>query len=134
MSSTDQGGGEAADWHPGALRCYYSSLGETGEFAMLRYRLAVGLFAAGVLLSTAASAWAFSQQIVSPDGGNYSFGDADKQPTSSDDHSASQGAKPFGSNGPVVQFGIQQGPVSTFGQSNRYNTPDPYYGSLKNGN
>ena len=101
---------------------------------MLRCRLAVGLFAAGVLLSTAASAWAFSQQIVSPDGGNYSFDDTAKQPTTSDNNSSSQGAKPFGSNGPVMQFGIQQGPMSTFGQSNRYNTPDPYYRSLQNGN
>jgi hypothetical protein len=101
---------------------------------MLRYRLAFGLFAAGILLSTAASAWAFSQQIVSPDGGNYSFGDPDKQPTTSDNKSSSQGAKPFGSNGPAVQFGIQQGPMSTLGQSNRYNTPDPYYRSLQNGN
>jgi hypothetical protein len=55
---------------------------------MLRYRLAFGLFAAGILLSTAASAWAFSQQIVSPDGGNYSFGDSDKQPTTSDKNSS----------------------------------------------
>src|SRR5215469_9101472 len=35
--------------------------------------------------------------------------------------------------GPTVQFGIQQGPMSTFGQSNRYNTtPDPYFRSLQN--
>ena len=102
---------------------------------MLRYRLGFGLFAAGILLSSGASAWAFSQQIVSPNGGNYSFGDPDKQPTTSDNNSSSQGAKPFGSNGPVMQFGIQQGPMSTFGQSNRYNTPaDPYYRSLQNGN
>jgi len=101
---------------------------------MLRYRLGFGLFAAGILLSSGASAWAFSQQIVSPNGGNYSFGDPDKQPTTSDNNSSSQGAKPFGSNGPVMQFGIQQGPISTFGQSNRYNTPDPYYRSLQNGN
>ena len=101
---------------------------------MLRYRLGFGLFAAGILLSSGASAWAFSQQIVSPNGGNYSFGDPDKQPTTSDNNSSGQGAKPFGSNGPVMQFGIQQGPMSTFGQSNRYNTPDPYYRSLQNGN
>ena len=101
---------------------------------MLRYRLGFGLFAAGILLSSGASAWAFSQQIVSPNGGNYSFGDPDKQPTTSDNNSSSQGAKPLGSNGPVMQFGIQQGPMRTFGQSNRYNTPDPYYRSLQNGN
>jgi hypothetical protein len=100
---------------------------------MLGYRLAFGLFAAGILLWTAASAWAFSQQIVSPDGGNYSFGDPDKLPTTSNKNSSSQGAQPLG-NGLSVQFGVQQGSTNTFGQSNRYNTPDPYYQTLHNGN
>src|SRR5215469_16857442 len=95
-------------------------------------RLALGLFAAGVVLFTAASAWAFTRENVSPDGGNYSFGDPDKQPTTSDNNSSSQSTRPFGSSGPVVQFGIQQG--TGFGQSNRYNTPDPYYRSLLKGN
>ena len=95
-------------------------------------RLAAGLFAASLVLLTAASAWAFSRENVSPDGGNYSFGDPDKQPTTSDGKSSSQGTKPFGSSGPVVQFGVQQG--GTFGQSNRYTTPDPYFRSLQNGN
>jgi hypothetical protein len=71
---------------------------------------------------------------VLPDGGNYSFGDPDKLPTTSNKNSSSQGAQPFGSNGPSVQFGVQQGSTSTFGQSNRYNTPDPYYQTLHNGN
>ena len=98
-------------------------------------RLALGLFAAGVVLFTAASAWAFSrEENVSPDGGNYSFGDPDKQPTTSNNNSSSQSTRPFGSSGPTVQFHVQQGPMSTFGQSNRYNTPDPYYRSLQNGN
>jgi hypothetical protein len=93
-------------------------------------RAAVGLFAAGLVLFTASSAWAFSRETVSPDGGNYSFGDPDKPPTTSNNNSSSQSARPFGSGGPVVQFGVQQG-SSTFGQSNRYDTPDPYYRSLK---
>ena len=97
-------------------------------------RLVVGLFAAGVVLFTAASAWAFSRENVSPDGGNYSFGYPDKQPTTSNNNSSSQSSRPFGSSGPTVQFHVQQGPMSTFGQSNRYNTPDPYYRSLQNGN
>jgi hypothetical protein len=95
-------------------------------------RLTTGLLAASLVLLTAASAWAFSRENVSPDGGNYSFGDPDKQPTNSNDKSSSQGTKPFGSSGPVVQFGVQQG--STFCQSNRYTTPDPYFRSLQNGN
>jgi hypothetical protein len=95
----------------------------------------LGLFAAGILSLNVTSAWAFSQQIVSPDGGNYSFGDPDKQPTTSNNQSSSQAIRPFGSSGPVVQFGIQQGPMSTFGRSNGYNsTPDPYFRPLTNGN
>jgi hypothetical protein len=96
--------------------------------------MAVGLLAASLVLLTAASAWAFSRENVLPDGGNYSFGDPDKQPTTSDNHSSSQSNRPFGPSGPVVQFGVQQGPISTFGQSDRYRTPDPYYRSLQNGN
>jgi hypothetical protein len=107
-----------------------SELGDRGSFEEMGM-IRLGLFAAGILLLTATFAWAFSQQIVSPDGGNYSFGDPDKRPTTS---SSSQGTRPFGSSGPTVQFGVQQGPMSTFGQSNRYNTtPDPYFRSLQNG-
>lgn len=95
-------------------------------------RLSVGLFAASMVLLTAASAWAFTRENVLPDGGNYSFGDPDNKPTKSDNGTSSQGTRPFGSSGPVVQFGVQQG--STFGQSNRYNTPDPYFQPLRSGN
>jgi len=104
---------------------------------LMQLRLAVGLFAAGILSLTVASAWAFSQQTVSPaDGGNYNFGDPDKQLTDPDNNNSGQGTRPFGSNGPVVQFGVQQGAVTTFGRTNGYNTstPDPYYRSLTNGN
>src|SRR5215831_16560486 len=98
-------------------------MGETMTMQFTGPRLAVGLFAAGLVLLTTGSAWAFSRENVLPDGGNYSFGDPDKQPTTSDSHSSSQSTRPFGSSGPVVQFGVQQG--TGFGQSNRYNTPDP---------
>jgi len=40
--------------------------------------LALSLFATGLFLLSAASAWAFTRENVSPDGGNYSFGDPDK--------------------------------------------------------
>lgn len=96
----------------------------------IRLGVTVGLFAAGILSFSAASAWAFSRETVSPDGGNYSFGDPDKQVTSPDNGNSSQSSRPFGSNGPTVQFGVHQGPVTTFGQGNRYGTPDPYFGSL----
>lgn len=92
---------------------------------------AVGLIAAGIVSLTAVSAWAFTRENVSPDGGNYSFSDPDSKLTSPDNQNSGQGTRPFGSNGPTVQFGVQQGPVSSFGQSNRYTPPDPYFGALK---
>jgi hypothetical protein len=103
---------------------------------LMQLRLAVGLFAAGILTSTVDCAWAFSQQNVLPGGdGNYNFGDPDKHLTGPDDNNSDQGVRPFGSNGPVVQFGVQQNPSTTFGRSNGYNTtPDPYYRPLFNGN
>jgi hypothetical protein len=53
-------------------------LGEMGGIKMLRYRLA--LVAAGILLLTAPSAWAFSQQNAGSGGdGNSSFTDPDDQ-------------------------------------------------------
>src|SRR5215472_7063173 len=45
---------------------------------LMQLRLAVGLFVAGILALTTVCAWAFSQQTVSPNGGNYDFGDPDK--------------------------------------------------------
>jgi hypothetical protein len=102
---------------------------------LIQLRLAVGLCAAGILTLTVASAWAFSQQTVSPtDGGNYNFGDPDKQIADPDNSNSGQGARPFGSSGPTVQFGVQQNPSAVFGRGNGYNsTPDPYFRPL-NGN
>jgi hypothetical protein len=100
---------------------------------MLRYRLVVGLFAAGVLLLTGASAWAFSLQSTGSGDSSSSFTDPDKQITGN----FVQGVRPFGSNGPSTQFGVQQqGTLIPFGGGNRYNSspPDPYYGALRNGN
>ncbi len=100
----------------------------------MRPGLALGLFAAGLSAAislTAVPALAFTRENVSPDGGNYSFDDPDSKLTSPDNQKSGQGTRPFGSNGPTVQFGVQQGPVSSFGQSNRYTPPDPYFGALK---
>jgi hypothetical protein len=88
---------------------------------------ATALFAAAAVSLTAASAFAFTQETVRPDAnGNYEFTEPNTQTTNSN-----QGTRPFGSNGPTVQFGIQQGPVSPFGRSqgNGYDrsTPDPYF-------
>jgi hypothetical protein len=97
----------------------------------MRPGLVAGLFAAGTVSLTAVSAFAFTRENVSPDGGNYSFGDPDSKLTTPDNQNSGQGARPFGSNGPTVQFGVQQGPVSSFGQSNRSQMPDPYFAPLK---
>ena len=98
----------------------------------IRLGFTAGLFAAGIVTSTALSAWAFTRENGSADGGNYSFGDPDQKTTSPDSQNSSQGSRPFGSNGPTVQFGVQQGqgPLNTFGQSNRYTMPDSYFGRL----
>ncbi len=96
----------------------------------MRLGLMTGLFAASVVSLTAVSAWAFTRENVAPDGGNYSFGDPDEKQTSPSNQNSSQGTQPFGSSGPTVQFGVQQGQFSTFGQSNRYTMPDPYFGRL----
>jgi hypothetical protein len=95
---------------------------------------AVVVLTAGAVSLTAASAWAFSKESVSPSGnGNATFSDPDDQITTS-----GQGAHPFGLNGPTVQFGAQQGPsTTTFGhfQGDGYKAspPDPYFRPL-NGN
>ena len=103
---------------------------------LVQLRIAVGVFAAGILSLTVAAAWAFNLQNVSPGGGgNSTFTDPDDQLTDSNNHNSGQGVRPFGSNGPMLQFGIQQGPLTPFGRGGGYSsTPDPYYGSLRNGN
>jgi hypothetical protein len=94
---------------------------------------AVALFAAAVVASTAHSAWAFSQETLRPSAGSSStFADPDDQVTNS-----RQGAQPFGPSGPVVQFGVQQGPLTPFGRfqgNDNASPPDPYYRPLGNGN
>ncbi len=95
----------------------------------------VALIAAAAVSLSAASAWAFSQQNQQTGvTGNSNFADPDDQFTN-----AGQGAHLFGPNGPTVQFGVQQGPVSPFGgfqDNDHYNgsPPDPYYRPLGNGN
>ncbi len=99
---------------------------------------AVALIAATAVSLTAASAWAFSQENLGAGGaGNSTFADPDDQFTNS-----AQGAHPFGPSGPVVQFGVQQGPLTPFGrfQGDGYNAspqdslPDRYSRPLGNGN
>jgi hypothetical protein len=99
-------------------------------------RLAVGLLAAGILSLTAASAWAFSQTMVSPGGGYSTLTDSDEKSTDPNNRNTGPGVRPLGSNGPTVQFGVQQGSPSGFGWGSSHNAtpPDPYYRGLLNGN
>jgi hypothetical protein len=69
---------------------------------MLRYRLA--LVAAGILLLTAPSAWAFSPQNGAGGDGNSSFTDPDDQIT----NNFAQGVQRLDSPEQSMQLGVQQ--------------------------
>jgi hypothetical protein len=101
---------------------------------MRPYRLAFGLFAAGVLLLSAASAWAFSQQGTSSGGdGNSTFTDPAEQLTGPEQPIDSlKSVRPFDANGPAMRFGVQQqGTLIPFGDGNA-SAPAPYYRPLRN--
>jgi hypothetical protein len=93
------------------------------------------LFGVAVLSLSAASARAFSQQSLGTgQNGNSGFADPDDQV-----RNFGRGAQPFGQNGPSVQFGVHQGPLTPFGhfQGSGFNNgpmPDPYSRPLGNGN
>jgi hypothetical protein len=95
----------------------------------------LALFAVAAVSLTAVPARAFTQQNLSAGGGGSStFADPDDQVKK-----FGRGAQPFGPNGPVVQFGAQQGPLTPFGrfQGSGFNNappPDPYSRPLGNGN
>ncbi len=98
---------------------------------------AMALFAAVAVALTAAPASAFTQELLQPGGSaGATLADPGNRPTSSG-QGQSQGVKPLGQNGPVVQFGVQQGP-GAFGRSgsgfNPAPPPDPYFGALNNRN
>jgi hypothetical protein len=96
---------------------------------------AVALMAVAAVSLSAVSAWAFSQQNQQAGATDSAkFADPDDQFTNS-----AQGARLFGPNGPTLQFGVHQGPLSPFDgfQDNDHDNgspPDPYYRPLGNGN
>jgi hypothetical protein len=95
---------------------------------MLRYRLTFGLFAAGFLLSTAPSAWAFSQQNAGSVGdGNSSFTDPDDQITNS------LGVRPLDSNEQSKLGGQQQGTFDPIWWEQSLHGYGPYYQTLRPG-
>lgn len=86
-------------------------------------------------LAAAAPAHAFTQENLSAGQGGDRFADPDDQVKN-----FGQGATPFGGNGPVVQFGVQQGP-GIYSPFNRFQgssinsgpAPLPYSRPLGNG-
>ena len=114
----------------------YKSSAETdmGDH-MPQFRFAMfALLTVAAVSWTAVSALAFSQENLSISGGGSSTFDAPDDQFSN----FGRGARPFGSSGPSVQFGAQQGQLAPFGrfQGNGYNAPppDPYSRPLGNGN
>jgi len=95
----------------------------------------LALFAAAAVSLTTVSAQAFSQENLNISGaGNSRFADPDDQV-----RNFGRGAQPFGSSGPVVQFGARQGPSTSLGrfQGSGFNNappPDPYSRPVGNGN
>jgi len=100
------------------------------EFTMLRYRLAFSLFAAGFLLSTVASAWAFSQQSAGPGDGNSSFADPDDQIT----NNFAPGVRRLDSSEQSMQLGVQhQGTFDPLWWEQSLHGYGPYYQTPRNG-
>jgi len=100
---------------------------------------AAALAIAGVSLASP-SARAFTMENLSVDPGSR-FADPDNQVKTFGQ--GTQGMQPFGQNGPIVQFGAQQGPIGPMGpmgpfgryQGSGFNNPppDPYARPLGNG-
>jgi hypothetical protein len=98
---------------------------------------AIALFAMAV--SYAVSAWAapaaraFTMENLSGGGNTTRFAEPDGPA-----NNLGRGAQPFGSGGPMVQFGARQGQLTPFGRSpgSGYNSPppEPYARPLGNGN
>ncbi len=89
--------------------------------------LAAGAMVVAMVSLAAPSAWAFSLETIGGDASGSSRYNMDSS-------SNSQGARPFGSGGPTLQFGTQQGmqppfshgPASGFGSSASQPPPQPY--------
>ena len=101
-------------------------------FQWAELRLAALAFSTGLAVWLASSPFrAFSRENLRSGGvGNPAFADPGDQVKN-----FRSGARPFGPNGPIVQFGAQRGPLNPFGrfQSNNYNPPpEPYARPLGN--
>jgi hypothetical protein len=103
-------------------------------FRFMQLRVGAVLLVTAAIASLAtAPAWAISQQTLWPGGnGSSTFADPDNKVTTS------PAAQPFGTNGPVVQFGVHQGPAAPFGRfqgdGDNSSPPNPYSHLLGTGN
>ena len=101
-------------------------------FQSAEFRLATLAFAGLAVWLASSPACAFSQEnLRSGEVGNPAFADPGDQVKN-----FGTGARPFGPNGPIVQFGAHRGPLNPFGrfQGNNYNPPpEPYARPLGNG-
>jgi hypothetical protein len=95
---------------------------------------AVPLIAGAIIALTTASVWAFSQQIVNPNGNyNFNYGDPDGKSKLNENTNKSD------PNSPGFHFGIQGGQNSpfglrSFGGDSNDSPPDYYARPLGNGN
>jgi hypothetical protein len=107
----------------------------------VRLRLAaVLMIAAAIIVSTTASGWAFSQQMLGPGGnGNYDFNYSDPGHQAS----TSQSTSPSDLNSPGLHFSIGQGQTAPFsgfqsgnnsGNSGNATAPEYYIQPRGNGN
>jgi hypothetical protein len=101
-------------------------------FQSVEFRLGTLAFAGLAVWLASNPAWAFSQEKLIGGLNSPAFSDADDQVKN-----FGSAARPFGTNGPIVQFGAQRGPLNPFGrfQGNNYNSPppEPYARPLGNG-
>ena len=91
----------------------------------------LGLSAGLAVWLSATPAGAFSQENLQSGAANSAFADPDNQAKN-----FGSGAHLFGPNGPVVQFGAHNGPLTPFGRFQGYNNnppPEPYARPLGNG-
>jgi hypothetical protein len=80
-----------------------------GQFVRLRFAT-IPMVAAVIIASTTASAWAFSQEMLGPTGGNYNFDYTDP----SHPHPDSQ-STPSDPNGPGFHFSFEHGQTGLSG-------------------
>ena len=93
-------------------------------FQLVEFRLATLTLFAGLAASWGAGspAWAFSQENLKRGGADSSaFSDPGDQVKN-----FGSGSRPFGPNGPIVQFGAQRGPLNPLGVFRAITTTVPH--------